>query len=125
MSDGSTNSHAASAAAVSTRAAMSAVPSSIFERPTSAPPAASSGKHMAPPTRSASATVSIFSMTPILSDTLAPPSSTTKGRAGSASSRPRISSSRAMSRPATPGSTSGTPTVEACARWAVPKASFT
>ena len=64
-------------------------------------------------------------MTPILSDTLAPPSTTTNGRSGSLSSLPSISSSRVISSPATAGRQWAMPSVEACARCAAPKASLT
>ena len=65
------------------------------------------------------------SISATLSVTLAPPSTTTSGRSG-ASTMPRsVATSRSSSRPAADGRCSATPTVDACARWAAPKASFT
>ncbi len=65
-------------------------------------------------------------ITAILSATLAPPRTTTKGRSGVPRSGERFSTSRCISGPIARAATNGTmPTVEACARWAVPKASFT
>ena len=61
-----------------------------------------------------------------MSDTLAPPRIATKGRAGFVMARPRYSSSLAIRNPAADtGTNRVTPTVEACARWAAPNASFT
>ncbi len=65
-------------------------------------------------------------MTSIFPEIFAPPSIAMKGRFGSESACPRYSSSFAISKPATAGrSTCATPTVEACARCAAPKASLT
>ncbi len=75
--------------------------------------------------RIASAVLPSASSTPILSATLAPPSTATNGRAGSSRSEPSSSSSRSMSSPAYAGSRCATPSVEACARCAEPNASFT
>jgi len=83
---------------------------------------------MAPPTRIVSALVSRCSIAAILSETLAPPSTTTKGLAGlaRASERNRISfSTRNPETRGLPASAVGTATIEASGRWQVPKASFT
>ena len=65
-------------------------------------------------------------MTPILSATFAPPSTPTSGRAGARRTDSSIVISRSNSRPAAERATwSATPTVEAFARWALPKASLT
>ena len=85
---------------------------------------------MAPPMRMVSAFSKSRSMTLILSLTLAPPRMTTNGRAGFSSSSPRNFSSRSMSRPAAAWppqarTMRATPLVEAWARCAAPKASFT
>src|SRR6266478_6483463 len=69
-------------------------------------------------------------MTLILSETFAPPRMTTKGRAGFSSSSPRNLSSLSINNPAAHwpprfATTRATPSVEACPRWAAPKASFT
>ena len=80
---------------------------------------------MPPPMMMVSAFSSRLLMTPILSDTLAPPSTATKGRLGFSRAPPMISSSRATSRPDTAGRNAATPAVEAWARCTVPKASDT
>ena len=65
-------------------------------------------------------------MSAILSVTLAPPRTTTSGRSGESMIERSVVTSRSSSRPATAGRRcSATPTVEACARCAAPKASFT
>ncbi|OPZ45885.1 MAG: hypothetical protein BWY94_01043 [Actinobacteria bacterium ADurb.BinA094] len=96
-----------------------------LDTPTPWPSAARNALAMAPPMSTVSATVSMCRITPILSETLRPPSTTTNGRAGSRSSRPRTSISLAISSPATDGRKWVTPSVDAWARWAVPNASFT
>ena len=80
---------------------------------------------MPPPMMMVSALSSRLLMTPILSLTLAPPSTATKGRLGSFSAPPMTSSSLATSRPDTAGRYAATPAVEAWARCTVPKASDT
>jgi len=125
MSTGSSNTRSSRCALAAIAAAASSPSSSTRDVPTSRPSALKKAKHIAPPTRTASAVSSILSMTPILSETLAPPSTTTNGRWGSVSSLPSISSSRVSNSPATAGSRWATPSVEACARWAAPKASLT
>ena len=112
------------------RAARSTPSSSTRDRPVSSPSARKKVLAMAPPTSSRSARASIFSMTAILSDTLAPPRTATKGRSGSSSASPRKRISRSRSSPATASPplariACASPAVEACARCAVPKASFT
>src|SRR5690606_14511625 len=92
---------------------------------TSYPRAASSVKHMPPPTSIESTLGSRFSITPSLSDTLAPPRTTTQARSGAPRNRPRDSSSETRRRPAAERTRSATPTVEACARCTEPKASWT
>ena len=65
-------------------------------------------------------------MTPILSVTFAPPSTPTSGRAGARRTDCSIVISRSNSSPAAERATwSATPTVEALARCALPKASLT
>ena len=80
---------------------------------------------MPPPMMTVSALSSRLLMTLILSETLAPPSTATKGRLGLSNAPPMTSSSRATSRPETAGRKAATPAVEAWARWTVPKASET
>lgn len=64
-------------------------------------------------------------ITPSLSETLAPPRTTTKGCSGSWSRRSNASNSAMSNNPAADGRCSATPAVEACARWAEPNASST
>src|SRR3954454_13562879 len=78
-----------------------------------------------PPMSTGSAPPPRFCRTPSLSSTFAPPETITNGRSTSPSSLPRWRSSSSSSRPAYAGSTCATPSVEACARWAEPNASFT
>ncbi len=81
---------------------------------------------MPPPMSSTSTLLSRFSITPILSDTFAPPSIATKGRSGFSTASPKNLSSFSIRKPETLVSIKWvTPSVEACARCAVPKASFT
>ena len=82
---------------------------------------------MPPPMISVSTLSSRLSMTPILSVTLAPPRMATKGRSGLVMALPRIveSPSPSGSRRPPDGRNLATPSVEAWARWAVPKASLT
>ena len=80
---------------------------------------------MPPPMTSTSTRSSSVSSTAILSDTFAPPMIAASGRFGSSSTLPSIVSSRSMRKPLTAGRNAATPAVEACARCAVPKASFT
>ena len=80
---------------------------------------------MAPPITRESTVSSSASITPSLSDTLAPPSTATNGRRGDSRSPPSTSTSRASNRPAADGSLRGGPTIEAWARCDAPKASFT
>src|SRR6266511_4146907 len=94
--------------------------------PTSTSCAARNVYAIAPPTQMASAFASRFSSTLILSETLAPPMIATNGRAGLPSALPRYSSSFWMRKPAAFSFTNfAMPAVEACARCAVPNASFT
>mmetsp|Transcript_19914 Transcript_19914/g.66985 ORF Transcript_19914/g.66985 Transcript_19914/m.66985 type:complete len:248 (+) Transcript_19914:1097-1840(+) len=67
---------------------------------------------------------SMFLMSWILSDTLAPPRMASTGRAGLSSTLAKASSSLATRKPAALVA-KPSPTMELCARWAVPKASFT
>ena len=64
-------------------------------------------------------------MTPILSVTLAPPTTATNGRAGDSSSADSVDTSRSSRWPAAAGSRCATPSVDACARCAAPNASLT
>ena len=66
-----------------------------------------------------------FSRTPILSLTLAPPSTATSGRAGDSSRPPRAASSASTRKPATDGRKRVTPSVDACARCDTPNPSST
>ena len=61
----------------------------------------------------------------ILSDTFAPPTAAEKGRSGASITRLRASSSPFISSPARPGNTRATPSVDAWALCAAPKASLT
>ena len=99
--------------------------SSTSESPMAMPCAAKKVLAMPPPIRILSAFFSRLSMTPILSEILAPPRMATKGRSGFSMALPRKAISFSISRPATAGIRRATPSVEACARWAEPKASFT
>ena len=80
---------------------------------------------IAPPIMIRSATPRKRSITPILSFTFAPPSTSRRGDFGS--SRTAVSSvtSRSSRSPPYAGSRRATPAVVACARWAAPKASST
>ena len=83
---------------------------------------------MAPPMTMALTLLVRFSMTPILSETLAPPRMATNGRSGSFSVSPRNFNSFSIRKPMTrglPAMTIGTVYIEALSRWAVPKASST
>src|SRR6266511_484200 len=94
--------------------------------PTSTPCARRNVYAIAPPTQTASAFASRFSSTLSLSETLAPPTIATNGRAGFPSALPRYSTSFWMRKPAAFSFTNfAMPAVEACARCAVPNASFT
>ena len=99
--------------------------SSTRESPTSYPFAFRKVLAIPPPTRSTSALANKLSTTPILSEILAPPRMATKGRSGSATALPRKAISFSIKEPATAGRYLATPAVDACARWAVPKASLT
>ena len=66
-----------------------------------------------------------FSITPILSDTLAPPRIDTNGCSGASSALPITSISFSIRKPTAEGRILATPTLDACALWLVPKASFT
>ena len=91
----------------------STIESSHSEEPTRCPLAFRNVKHMAPPMIRASTISSNASITPSLSDTLAPPSTATNGRRGESRRPPSTSTSRASSRPAADGSHRGGPTMEA------------
>ena len=83
-------------------------------------------KHIAPPMRIVSAASRKRSISATLSDTFAPPSTTTSGRSGDstiAAQRGDLALQQ-QARPPT-GRCSATPAVLAWARWAAPKASFT
>ena len=78
-----------------------------------------------PPISTVSARPPRFSSTPSLSSTFAPPEISTNGCSTSPSSLPRCFSSSSSSSPAYAGSRCATPSVDACARCADPKASLT
>ena len=81
---------------------------------------------IAPPITIALTRSSSASITSILSDTLAPPSTARYGRSTSPSSRDSTSISLAMTKPAPLSATNAAiPAVDAWARWAVPNASLT
>ena len=80
---------------------------------------------MPPPMSSLSALPSRLSMTPSLSETFEPPSTTTYGRAGSTVSRRSTSISAATRPPMADGSRSATSYTEACLRCTTPKPSET
>ena len=85
------------------------------------------GKHIAPPISIVSASSRKRSITAILSVTLAPPSTATSGRAGSARIAPQLRRprARAAARRRPRATWCATPSVEACARCAEPNASLT
>ena len=99
--------------------------SSTRDVPTSSPRASMNVAAMPPPTISVSTCGAMRWSTASLSDTFAPPNTAANGRAGDSNAAPSICSSRAISSPATAGRCAVTPTVEACARCAAPKASLT
>mmetsp|Transcript_9348 Transcript_9348/g.22427 ORF Transcript_9348/g.22427 Transcript_9348/m.22427 type:complete len:233 (+) Transcript_9348:404-1102(+) len=111
----------------SSATAISSCASSTSEEPTSWPSALRNVKHIAPPTTIESHFSTSDESTGSFDDTLAPPTIATSGRAGLASTASFMySSSFCISRPATECSTcDATPAVDACARCAVPNASFT
>src|SRR5687768_15227540 len=80
---------------------------------------------MPPPIATASAFATSACRTSIFDETFAPPTIARNGRSGSASRLERTRTSFSRSRPAYAGSRCATPSVEACARWAAPNASFT
>ncbi|MPN05640.1 hypothetical protein SDC9_152891 [bioreactor metagenome] len=80
---------------------------------------------MPPPMMMASTFGKRFLITPILSDTLAPPKMATKGRLGLVRAPPITEISFSIRNPHTAGRNFATPSVEAWARWADPKASLT
>ena len=100
--------------------------SSTSESPVGMPWARKKLKHIAPPIRIWSATSRKRSMTPILSETLAPPRTTTSGRCGRLdhARSARSPRARAAGRRSRAGG-AATPSVLAWARWAAPKASLT
>ena len=101
-------------------------PCSSSEAPTSWPWAARKVKHMPPPTSRVSTLSSSASITPSLSDTLAPPRTATNGRPGRLQQPVEDLDllGQHAARPPRAG-TRGGPTIEAWARWAAPKASST
>ena len=109
----------------SARCAGSTPSDSHSESPTSWPCAEKNGKHMAPPISTLSARSRNASSTPILSVTLAPPTTATSGRCGSSRMPVSVLTSRSSRRPAADGSRCATASVEAWARWAAPNASLT
>ena len=121
----STGSRSLSPPAASTLRAGSSPSSSHSESPTSWPCALKNGKHIAPPIRIRSAVWRKASSTPILSVTLAPPTTATSGRSGAARMPLSVETSRSSRRPAALGSRCATASVEACARCAAPNASLT
>mmetsp|Transcript_41888 Transcript_41888/g.103097 ORF Transcript_41888/g.103097 Transcript_41888/m.103097 type:complete len:210 (+) Transcript_41888:316-945(+) len=115
-----------SAALASRSLARSSLSSSTREEPVLRPRALRKVKTMPPPMTSLSQVARRDSMTPILDDTLEPPTMAAKGLLGSATAPWRYSSSFSRRRPATAGERwSATPAVDPWARWAVPKASLT
>ena len=82
------------------RAASSTPSSSTSESPVAMPWARKKLKHIAPPIRIWSATSRKRSMTPTLSETLAPPRTTTSGRSGDSTTAVSSVTSRSSSSPA-------------------------
>jgi hypothetical protein len=80
--------------------AASTLSSSYSESPIAFPSALKKLKHIAPPIRIWSATSRKRSITPTLSETFAPPSTTQSGRAGSSTTFVSSVTSRSSSRPA-------------------------
>ena len=78
-----------------------------------------------PPITNVSTLSNKFSITPILSDTFAPPSIATNGCAGFSNAPPKNSNSFSIKNPDTAGKYEATPVVELCALCAVPNASLT
>ncbi len=93
--------------------------------PTSWPWALRNVKSIPPPMSSESTRGSRCPMTPSLSDTLDPPSTTVYGRSGFSVRRSRTSSSLAMSEPAALGSADASSNTLACLRCTTPKPSDT
>ena len=93
--------------------------------PTPTPWAARNVYAMAPPMARQSTRSSRLVITGILSDTLAPPRIAMKGCSGFSSALDRYATSFCMRKPMPAGRRCATPSVEACARWAAPKASLT
>ncbi len=112
-------SRARTARARAPRAPAARPSSSHIDAPTSWPWTLKKGKHIAPPIRTVSASSRKRRITAILSVTLAPPSTATSGRAGSARIASSTVTSRSSSSPAAASATWWvTPSVEACARCA-------
>jgi len=80
---------------------------------------------MAPPTQSRSTRCMRLRRTPIFVEIFEPPMMATRGCGGSVMMRPSVAISRSIKRPATAGRYWAIPAVDACARCAVPNASFT
>src|ERR1700752_1077525 len=99
---------------------------STNEFPTSSPIAAKKVHAMAPPINNSSTFGNKDLITSIFPEIFAPPSTAMNGRLGLSSSCPRYSSSFSIRNPATAGlSRWATASVDECARWAEPNASFT
>src|SRR5215470_3098351 len=99
---------------------------STSDRPTAWPRARRNVKAMPPPITSASTLPIRCSTSATLSETLAPPSTATSGRAGASRIRPSAESSCCMSNPAAAGCRwCVMASIEACARWAAANASLT
>src|SRR5439155_4897121 len=114
------------AARASVAAARSTLSASTRERPTGFPCARRNVYAIAPPMQKAWTRPRRFSSTPILSDTLAPPRTATKGFAGATRRCCRRSTSRRRRNPAALlRKKRAMPAVEAWARCAAPKASST
>ena len=105
--------------------AKSSLSNSHNEFPTSYPCALKNVYAIPPPIINVSTFSSKLSITPILSDTLAPPNIATNGLSGLFNAFPKNLSSFSIKNPDTAGKYSATPAVEACALCAAPKASFT
>ena len=107
-------------------AASGTLSSSTSDLPVGRPCALRNVYAMAPPISSWSTILPRFSITSILSDTLAPPRMATHGRGGLVVAIPRYFSSCSISRPAAAAETNRTmPSVDAWARCALPNASLT
>ena len=105
--------------------ARSSLSNSQIEFPTSYPCALKNVYAIPPPISNVSTFSNKLSITPILSETFAPPNIATNGLSGLFIASPKHSNSFSIKNPETAGKNFATPAVEACALCAAPNASFT